>query len=116
MAEMSEDFLVSENEISSLLLDVDGELEICVEYDEEELGNFMEEDFVLPELLSIEETVVHCSVPESGGSRYSNENLFCCEKCSKIYLKEHFYNKHIRLCSCPSSLKTTKDNFEGKVM
>ena len=60
MAEMSEDFLVSENEISSLLLDVDGELEVYVEYDEEELGNFMDEDFVLPELPSIEEN--RCSL------------------------------------------------------
>ena len=80
------------------MLNIDDEIELTLQFDDEdELCHLLKEEFILPELPSVEDTtqVAHAS---DKATKNSTKNRFSCQKCSKIYLKEHFYKKHISTC------------------
>ena len=85
---MEEDYSITSNDIASLLLDVDGDLEICLESNEaeelESLFTLFEEDFILPDLPTIHSMSDAKSVQPTETVTSSAKNILCCKKCSKV--------------------------------
>ena len=89
---------ISSEEISSLLLNIDDEIELTLQFDDEdELCRLLKEEFILPELPSVEDTTQVAHARQRQSNKKFNQKPFE-QKCSKIYLKEHFYKKHISTC------------------